>query len=193
MAVNLTVVTPSLPSRLALRSECIGSVAGQTVLPTQHVVVLDLNTRGPSVLRNMVARAADTEWVLFLDDDDLLDHDFIETIEPYLVRGNDVVYTWCRLVGREDIKGWHVPFNADMLRNANYIPVVAAVRTSLFREVEGFPVGVAYEDWGLWLRLLNAGAQFRCVPQVKWTYRWHGENRSFANDTAVGEGTVPAV
>jgi hypothetical protein len=44
------------------------------------------------------------------------------------------------------------------------------VRVSLWRELGGYR-DVHNEDHDLWVRALDAGARFRCIPEVTWTYR----------------------
>lgn len=86
------------------------------------------------------------------------------------------------------------------LRKQNFIPVTALVRRSVGDAVGWFPEGddaprhpVAphprLEDWGLWLRLLDAGASFSHLPEVLWSWRqWDGSltGRMTTNDVPAG-------
>lgn len=128
--------------------------------------------RGPGPVRNDLAVRAKGRWLLFLDDDDLLDPDYLDVVGPHL-RYADVVYPWCRVEGEPGFNP-NSYWSAEELRQRNFIPATAMVRKRLFRQVGGFP-NEALEDWGLWLRLLNAGARFCCVPIECWTYRMNPE------------------
>jgi hypothetical protein len=179
----ITVVTPVLPERDPRHLfECQQSVQAQTVPVDSHEFKFDFDHDGPGATRNAIVDSeacSDSEWFLFLDDDDLLDEDFIETCLPYLCV-NDVVYTWCR---KNFDYPTDVPFNAEALKGNNFIPVTSLVRASKFREVEGFGDS-PYEDWKLWLKLLDAGARFHCIQQKKWTYRRSEEGQN-AKDRGV--------
>ena len=93
---DVTVITPSMPSRERFLAEAMASVAAQTV-PVAHLIIVD-EGRSVAEKRNALVEAADTEWVAFLDDDDLLDPHHIETL---LGHDADVVIPYCRFkVGR---------------------------------------------------------------------------------------------
>lgn len=122
-----------------------------------------------------MVQGVDTEWVAFLDDDDLLYPHHLETLLG-ASDDVDVVYSFCDVTGRGD---WspNMDFNERALRSFNFIPVTAMVRRSAFLAVGGFPEGThPVEDWRLWLALLDAGARFRCVPVKTWLYRFHDAN-----------------
>ena len=168
------MLTPTLPERVKLLQQCTRSVEAQTVKVTQ-LVSLDRERLGPQLVRNRLALQAETEWLLPLDDDDLLDPDCVEVL---LERSEDadIVYPFCRMDGRSD--GWcpNRLFNAKRLFRLNFIPNTALVRTDLFRLLGGYRK-VQLEDWDLWQRAFLHGARFRCVPEVLWSYRFHEGNR----------------
>lgn len=174
MGGSVTVITPTLPGRESLLDQCRASVAAQTVA-CNHRVEADLGRVGPAAIRNRLARAASTDWVLPLDDDDLLDPDCVERLVT-ASDGADVIYPWCRMEGRTD--GW-VPnklFNPVGLSRQNFIPVTALIRRDAFEMLAGYRQ-VQMEDWDLWRRSQQHGLTIRCLPEVLWTYRAHtGQN-----------------
>lgn len=173
--MSVSVITPSLPTRAGMLAECMASVAAQTHKPIEHLVAIDHGKRGPSVVRNGLLAAAAGEWVATLDDDDLFQPHHLERLSR---ETGDIIYGWCEVTGKPWNPNRH--FNADELRQGNYIPATALIRTSLLRDLGGWhrdPRG-GYEDWDLWLRALEAGAAFTCVPEITWTYRFHGGNRT---------------
>lgn len=161
----ITVLTPTVPGRERLLEQCRASVAA---VGLKHLVQVDHERRGPAAIRNELAEQVDTDWLLCLDDDDLLLSHYLEVVRPELERA-DVVYTAWYLTGAADPQPLD-RFDADYLRVQNFIPVTAAVRTEAFRAVGGFR-DVPLEDHDLWLRLLDAGARFIYVPVVCWRYR----------------------
>lgn len=129
-------------------------------------------------MRNALLAAAAGEWIAVLDDDDLLLPNHLEVLSA---AQGDVIYTWCQVAGRGD---WNPNRNffADHLRQNNYIPVTALIRASLLRDLQGWrSTEESYsglEDWDLYLRALDAGATFTCIPEITWVYRFHGGNRT---------------
>lgn len=168
------VLTPTLPDRRSLLDECAASVRAQTI-PCEHMVAEDAVREGPGRVRNRLARKTDAEWLVPLDDDDLLDPDFLEVLLPHLTDA-DVVYPWCRVEGLDEWTPNRL-YRPDPLLTFNFIPVTAAVRRNLWMRVGGMrdePV----EDWRFWQRCLGEGARFKCVDEVTWTYRVNASGTS---------------
>lgn len=170
-AVSVSVLTASLPERADLLEECKASVEAQTARPLEHLIRVDSDRVGePATMNSLLGEAAGDFWV-WLNDDDLLEPRFIERLLPYTDRA-EVVYPHARL-GELDW-GFHMgdKFDPVRLREANYIPCTALISTGFTRMVGGIRDLEHCEDWDLWLRLLDAGGRFHCVPEVLWTYRF---------------------
>jgi glycosyltransferase involved in cell wall biosynthesis len=149
----------------------------------------------------------DADWLAFLDDDDELYSDHVQRCLDHAVEtGADLVYPWFHIVDaggndvtfndplRAPVEGHYVtpfgvPFDdalrTELLTRNNFIPVTVLVRRSLVADVGGFPIPGSpewgdncCEDWGLWRRLLNAGAVFAHLPERTWAWHWHGNNTS---------------
>lgn len=178
--MTVTAIIPSLPGRHEYRRHAVLSVSLQTV-PTPAVLQIDDQHRGAWWARNEAMRLADgAEWFAFLDDDDeWLPHHVETLLRVQAESGADAVWSrWELVSGRDPTEGVPWKLDLDLLRNRNYLPVTALVRASLVREVGGFPEPGTpawpcpdCEDWGLWLRLLRAGAAFALTNEVTW--RWH--------------------
>lgn len=132
-----------------------------------------MSREGPATIRNRLAADTDADWLIPLDDDDLIDKTFLERLTPH-VEGADVVYPWCRV---EDFVNGLPPwtpnrlFRAESLLRFNYIPVTALISHELWDAVGGMDEQVEVEDWRLWRKCLAEGARFKCVPEVLWSYR----------------------
>jgi hypothetical protein len=173
---DVTVITPTVRGRERLLAECRASVAA---LGLPHLVAVDELGDGPGATRNWLLLNVGTEWVLPVDDDDLLLPNYLDAVGPHLA-GADVVYTSWELRGAEEpapISRW----DPNLLPYRNFIPVTACVRVGLLRQVGGYCEDVALaEDWLLWLELLDRRARFTFVDEVAWVYRRHAGGRNGA-------------
>ena len=180
---DVTILTPAVAHRAPMLAECIDSVSQQTVLPTAHAIKVDHQRRGPGALLSEMLEGVATTWFVPLADDDLLSPTFIERLTlAGQSAGKDVavIYPFCSVEGREG-NPYNHPFDAESLRRGNYIPSTALVRTQAAKAVGGYAAlsaGVVNEDHDLWLKLLEAGYSFLCVPEELWIYRFHGRNIS---------------
>lgn len=175
--MDVTVITPTIPERAKLLGQAILSVSNQIVPATDHLIGVDLKKEGPAVVRNKLLDSVTTEWVTFLDDDDILFTNHYEVVESQMDQG-DLIYTFCTSEGRGNFNP-NSRFDERRLRqDGNFIPITVTVKTSFLREVGGFS-DARLEDWDLWIRLLDAGCKFHCIPIVTWNYRFLGGNRTF--------------
>ncbi len=183
MPEQVTVITAALPTRGRMLAEACASVAAQTVAPATHLVGVDHRREGSAAMRNRLAGCADTPWLAFLDDDDLLLPEHLELLLE-TVDGADIAYSFCKVLGRD----WspNRPFDPVALQQTNYIPATVLIRTHAFREAGGFrPSGQVehgWEDWDLWLRLLGQGRRFAWTEAVTWLYRFHAGNKTILGE-----------
>lgn len=206
--MDITVATPAVPSRLGFLNEAIASVVHQRYPAKAHSVVLDLAADGEAATRNRAWKAAETEWVAFLDDDDVFLPNHLEALVlAQEGSGADLVYPWYDMVGSADPNAGHFgrEFKDEYLRQANFIPVTYLVRRSLLEETGGFPApgwhderGVRLPadqahstDWGFLLAALDAGAKFHHVPQKTWVWRIHADNLRGRLWTQAGSVKLP--
>jgi len=175
-SVKVSIITPTIPERTEMLNEARESVRSQTYAVIEHLLRVDENRIGAGFMRNEIAKRATGDWLVFLDDDDLLDAHFVELHLAHAeATGADLVYSICQLP--PDYNGWHpriAEFDEAVLRRGNYIPVTVLLRRSLFEQVGGFRVSGSLDDYTLWLDLLDAGAKFEYLPYVCWYYRVHG-------------------
>lgn len=188
--MKIAVVTVALPERAAMLAENIASVSAQTLAPHAHLIGIDHARVGAVANLNRLARLAvdsGCDWVAQLADDDLADPCHLATLAAH-TDGADIVYPWCRVTGRPWNPNQH--FDAAALRQGNYIPATTLIRSDLIVQLGYWRSEAAhgFEDWDFWLRALDVGARFVCVPTVTWTYRFWGGN--FSWPTAPEEAPV---
>lgn len=175
----ITIITPTIKGRERMLEECKASVKTQTKR-VKHEVILDDNKIGASKIRNQAVKNAKTEWVLFLDDDDMLKPTHIEKIAPYL-KDYDVIVTWPEYIGTPIQPQWlYQQFDPSILDKWCPWGQCAAVRRNIYLKVGGQPEkGVVFEDWALWKHLYKAGAKFKVIPEILWIHRWHPDQRTY--------------
>jgi glycosyltransferase involved in cell wall biosynthesis len=165
---DVTVITASMPSRHQLLVEALAAVAAQTV-PCAHLVGVDQG-HGVADVRTQLVEAARTEWVAFLDDDDLIDPDHLETLLAH-AGDADVVIPHCRFDGPPLPAGYYNrPYDRGELRRHGIFPLTVLARRQAVLDAGGFRDD-KYEDWSLWNRMADQGARFVVVPKETWTYR----------------------
>lgn len=172
----ITVLTASLPERGGMLAENLASVAAQGLSPASHLVAVDYARAGGAATYNALVGAVDTEWFCCLDDDDLADPDHLEVMARAAGPEWDVIYTYCRSVGR-DFTQYNQCFDPTIVATSSIIPITALCRTGLMRDAGGWPDTWDY-DRAAWVAVHNAGGRFLSIPEITWTYRYHGANQS---------------
>jgi cellulose synthase/poly-beta-1,6-N-acetylglucosamine synthase-like glycosyltransferase len=195
MRAPITVVTASIPGREQLLGTTLASVYAQTVEVEAHLVMAQSCTEHlvpphhVAIQQNWLLPAVRSEFTMRLADDDQLLPHHIETMLPHL-DDYDVVYSYDANGDRPrlDCTNWPQDQLVDTFRRQNWIDGSAsAIRTSLLREVGGWPedyvggnhmtgeggfvaTGLPAEDWACYLNLAIAGARFLCIPEPTWRY-----------------------
>lgn len=191
---TVTVVVPTIPPRAELLLRALDSITAQTRYPDAITIAIDNEGEGAAPTRNRGWRAAQTDFVAFLDDDDEFLPQHLERLME-VADDADMVYSWFEHVGwpewtpeRQDalavmrngqlVHPLGVPFGPEQaahMKRFAFIPITALVRKSALEKSGGFPRPLSREwprddceDWGGWLALLRTGARFVHVPERTW-------------------------
>lgn len=193
MSSDVTVCIPSIPPRGHLLNRALASVTRQSRPPDAISVAIDHLRQGAAATRNRAWRAATTEFVAFLDDDDEFHaHHLEHLLNVQSETSADLVYPWHRIIGPDGhtqlpdlLNSKGLAFDPIELEIRNYIPITLLVRRSLLEEVDGFPLPFSErwpcqdcEDWACWKSLSAAGAKFVHTPEETWDWHHHGYNTS---------------
>lgn len=98
---TISVITPVHPARLAngLFAECAQSIHQQTLLPDAHCVAIDLDGEGAAATRQKALMQARTDWVCFLDSDDLFLPKHIQRMLTHVLDNElDFCYSWFKVL-----------------------------------------------------------------------------------------------
>jgi hypothetical protein len=201
----ITVVIPHIEvagpnSREAMLAQAIDSVYTQSVLAFVHkpIVITDTDRRGPAWAVAQGVAQVRTKWLTLLGDDDFLMPRHHEVLMQAAEQtGADVVYGRMIIGDGTTLQPggvWDMTFDEAKLRNGNYIPGGGSlIRTALLQQV-GVPQNdsvryahemAVYEDWAMYIALLDGGAKFHHVPaDVYYMRRWPGggQGRNYRRD-----------
>jgi glycosyltransferase involved in cell wall biosynthesis len=154
------------------------------------VRLLDNRGSGVSAARNTGARAASSDWLMFLDADDRLRPGAMAALVDSAKAAQDAVAVYGdydridgqgRPIGRRRLLRHRAKPSGRVLERlaaGNFIVNggVMIVRSRSFAEIGGFDETLRYcEDWHCWCRLAALG-EFRFVPAQLLDYRQHGDN-----------------
>jgi hypothetical protein len=196
---EVTVVIPTR-DRPGLLADALASVAAQEGGPVARTLVIDDGSAEPppvsggvelvrralsggvSAARNDGLERVATEWVAFLDDDDLWAPG---RLARQLACAGDAGFAWCGVVvvdARRRPVGVHPAADPASLlprllrTNTIGSPSAVLARTALVREVGGFDERLGLlADWDLWLRLAGVARGAAC-PELLVAYTEHPGN-----------------
>lgn len=179
-------------------SEALDSVAAQTYSNIEVVVVNAMGMGHPELgkwcgrfpmricgTRQAMSRSraanlgleyAEGEWLIFLDEDDLIAADHISKLVSSVINHEGVLaaYSGVRVVDKTNatIKVFDEPFDLARLRGANFMPIHAVLfNRALVQADTRFDESLEiFEDWDFWLQLAER-TRFLHVPGVSAVYR----------------------
>jgi glycosyltransferase involved in cell wall biosynthesis len=211
MDARMSRVGVVIPAYNASRyiEETLGSVLGQS-RPADEIVVVDDGSTdntadiaagvsgkitvlrqkngGPGSARQRGADAATSEYLLFLDNDDILYSSALEKLSAALLSGPSAALAYCRaqlwsptnqfplhddkLAMPEGKDAWAALLYGNFIRT----PGCALIRREALIEVGGWDADLnlkGHDDWDLWLRLAET-RPFAPVPESLLKYRLDG-------------------
>ena len=128
--------------------------------------------------RNEGADRLDTEWLIFLDADDVLEPGYVEA----MLTGTELLR---QPATRGFYSGGEVDDEANVIppRNllrSNHLVIGTMCNHELFDMVGQFDTELgALEDWDLWIRMYLAGANYEAIPEaVYWVFVNDHESRN---------------
>ncbi len=187
---KVSIITPTHNGLLTL-PETIASVHAQTYSDIEHIIVDDGSddasflqylsslpenmqvihqaAAGPAAARNNGIGAASGDYILLLDDDDLIDPTYVEKAAQILDRGDaDIVYCMADRFGKVNCPWDLPPFSPVAMLVDNVVFITALFPKRLWSAVGGFDEGMkkGLEDYDFWLTQLEHDARFYRIPEV---------------------------
>lgn len=143
------------------------------------VRIIDQENQGIVATKNRGIDEATSDWILFLDADDVLHPTYLEKFYAAARTKNaDVIYSAMQFTGKEADVFWSRPFSRRSLRKGNYINNSALIRREPLQNAGGYnkAMSFGYEDWELYLNLAEAGVRFAYIREPLLFYRRHSDN-----------------
>ncbi len=118
--------------------------------------------RGAAAARNYGFKQSSGQFVIFWDADLIAEKIFLEKLLNALRQNPTAAFAYCSFNF-----GWKKfpagKFNAEKLKNFNYIPMASLIRREEFL---GFDENLGkFQDWDLWLSILEKGKEGIWVPE----------------------------
>ena len=135
-----------------------------------NLTIVESGGKGPGNARNKGLSRAKGEYLLFLDNDDLISPNFIREALATLDAEPAAAYAYPDIVVFGCTPGWRPTpeFSLERLRVFNYIPVTCLYRIEALRAVGGMQTDLpAMEDWDLFLSLADKGFTGAKIPTEK--------------------------
>ena len=148
-----------------------------------EVVSMDKNS-GPWAARNAGFERVGSPYVAFVDSDDLLLPQHIETHLSMLNDGADAVATryfdWIageNLIRLDPREFPDTSVFSQKIIQSNFMPGFFSVKHSVFHDVGKFRADVT-EDWDFWIRFFAKGYIATSTESPTYLYRWSGDTLS---------------
>jgi glycosyltransferase involved in cell wall biosynthesis len=163
MVADLTIITATIKGREELFERAVASVRNQSLMPHAHLHMLDSERRGGAITKNRLIDFADTEWLMILDDDDVLLPNHVEAL--YSRRDDaDIIYSYANGDNR-----YNRPFSVEGLLADSIVSHTALFRRSMFHNLGRFEEKLGY-DYMLWKKAHEHGYAFLSIPDITWHY-----------------------
>jgi glycosyltransferase involved in cell wall biosynthesis len=142
---------------------------------------LDQPNRGLAAARNAGFDAANHEWIIPLDADDVLEPDHAAACAAAIEAHPDAAfaYTDYLVFGKENYVERLPEYNLYQLLDRNVLTYAALIRKRDWAAAGGYDESMTpsgYEDWEFWLNLGARSRYGRHVPRVLFGYRKHGSS-----------------
>ena len=166
---------PSIPPRAQLLVRAINSIKQQTYPVDTITVAYDHRKQGAGPTRNRALLSTKTEWTCFLDDDDWVYPDHVQSLINHANEtGADVVFPWFDVVNGTDpfpqFEG--LPWDPS---NPRIFPIAILGRTELLQQAT-FPAPNPNDadwhgdDYPFWVQVQDLGGKIEHLNKRTWCW-----------------------
>lgn len=115
---------------------------------------------GPAAARNYAVSKSNTDLIVSLDADDLIEPTYLEETYFALYFNPKASWAYSNSLGFGALNYvWKVYFDSEKLKKKNFLIEIGTYRKEIFEKVGGYDDAQRYshEDWDLWLRFMAEG------------------------------------
>ena len=162
-------------------------------LPTFSYLIVEPKSAAEN--RNLGAQHLTTEYILFLDGDDVLKCKAIELFRHSARKSRAaVVGSSCEMFPKFSIYRVLTKVNSGDLAKSNQLNVTSLIKRDVFNSYGGFresaiPEEHLPEDWDLWFRFTSSGETIQNIQDSLFRYRQHPDSTSSKSNWLYGEKT----
>ena len=151
-------------------------LAKQLASSYPEIKILDQPNQGVAKARNSGIHAAEGDFILCLDADDLISKNYLSEALATLQGNPSIKVVYCKAVkfNEKGQKNWNLkPFSRYQLARDNMIFVSALFRKEDWKACGGFSEDMSYgrEDWEFWIKMLKNGGEVIQLPFIGFFYR----------------------
>lgn len=176
MSVTIVVTCHTPRVKNGLLTRALDSVWKQTHLPDAVSIAIDHYHEGAAVTRNRALFMATSEWIVFLDSDDIIYPNYLQRVfQEQEATGADVIVPWYNVKGSTDPLACHFGRQWDA-QNPHQFTITNLVRREFAVKIGGFPVTAPVgetclgEDFPFWIKMSNEGAKIHHVAERLWEW-----------------------
>lgn len=168
-----SAVGQTVPARVIYRDDNSTDGSDRIAARIKGVEVYAAPERhGATFTRNVLSGIATTDWVLYLDADDILPPNYVERMLAAAAPGVACVYSDLRAFGLQNYY-WRVPdWGTQSIWRRNFVHTSALIRRDALHAVGGWIEAGYCPDWHLAIRLSRWGRMVRGNTALR--YRKHG-------------------
>lgn len=149
-------------------NECLQLTENNCIGAGSLLSILSQENSGAPAARNKGFAASKGEYVIFWDADTIAENTMLQKMFDALQKNPQAAYAYSQFKF-----GWKVmknqPFDAEKLKHLNYIDATSLVRRSALSAAPWDEKLKRFQDWDLWLGLLEKGKTGVFVPEVLYT------------------------
>jgi glycosyltransferase involved in cell wall biosynthesis len=141
-----------------------------------RIIVIHKENGGATEARNIGVEKSSTEYIAFLDADDLYDQRYLEQAYFALEMNPGATWVYSDSLGfGQQTYLWEKEFSSEAMKRENILPYAAVIRKSIFFTDKYYnnESKNLWEDYQLWLKLLADGHYPVHIKQIFFWYRRH--------------------
>lgn len=151
-------------------------------LINRGLTVYNIENRGVSYARNYGAEKAKGKYIIFVDDDDLIEKSYINKAVTVMEYNDEIslVYCFAKRFGKDN-KVWFIRrFSYNKLLQKNCLFISSLIKRKDFLLTTGFSenMNMGLEDWDFWIRFLHKKKYIYRINDILFFYRINEVSRT---------------